>query len=241
MSSPFTVAFVLGATPGKWARVWNERLPETTLDLVAAEQEVALDMLRAGTADVALLRLPVDRAENSDRPLAAIPLYTERAVVVVPKGHASEALDSVALAELEAENVIQGDWRDAVELVAANVGVAVLPQAVARALTRKDVVTRMLDDGPEWQVAVVWRDGSVDPLVEEFIGIVRGRTARSSRGTATANDAAEDTPPSRAAQKSGNGNKKSSGARSSGRTHNGKGAAKRPARAKSFRPQPRKG
>lgn len=193
MPSSFTVAFVLGATPGKWARVWNERLPDIPLDLVASEQEDALAMLRSGAADVALVRLPIDRDFDGDRPLAAIPLYTERAVVVVPKDHAWATSESVLFGDLGAENEVPGDWRSAVELVAANVGVAVMPQSVGRALMRRDAIAKLVDGGPEWQVAIAWRDGSVDPHVEEFIGIVRGRTARSSRGTAGGAEADEAT------------------------------------------------
>ncbi|GAA1218924.1 LysR family transcriptional regulator substrate-binding protein [Rhodoglobus aureus] len=191
MPSSFTVAFVIGATPGKWARVWNERLVNVPLSLVASEQEEALDMLRSGAADVALIRLPIDLDFDGDRPLAAIPLYTERAVVVVPKDHAIAKSDSVHLAELDGENDVSGEWRAATELVAANVGVALMPQSVARALMRRDVTAKLVEDGPEWQVAVAWRDGSVDPHVEEFIGIVRGRTARSSRGTANISDSGD--------------------------------------------------
>lgn len=184
MPSSFTVAFVVGATPGKWARVWNERLADVALNLVASEQEDALAMLRSGSADVALVRLPIDLDFDGERPLAAIPLYTERAVVVVPKEHALAESDSVLLDDVSGESRVAGGWRDSIELVAANLGVAIMPQSVARALTRRDVVATLVEDGPEWQVAVAWRDGSVDPYVEEFIGIVRGRTARSSRGTA---------------------------------------------------------
>jgi DNA-binding transcriptional LysR family regulator len=191
MPSSFTVAFVLGATPGKWARVWNERLVDVPLNLVASEQEEALDMLRSGAADVALIRLPIDRDFDGGRPLAAISLYTERAVVVVPKDHRLATSDSVHLAELDEENDLSGEWRAAIELVATNVGVALMPQSVARTLMRRDVIATLVEDGPEWQVAVAWRDGSVDPHVEEFIGIVRGRTARSSRGTANASDSGD--------------------------------------------------
>ncbi|QYH36211.1 LysR family transcriptional regulator substrate-binding protein [Salinibacterium sp. M195] len=191
MPSSFTAAFVLGATPGKWARVWNERLADVPLDLVSSEQADALAMLRSGAADVALVRLPIDLDFDGDRPLAAIPLYTERAVVVVPKDHPLAKSDVVRLMELNDENVVTDEWREATELVAANVGVAVMPQSVARALMRRDVVAKMLDDGPQWQVAIAWRDGSVDPHVEEFIGIVRGRTARSSRGMASGSESDE--------------------------------------------------
>jgi DNA-binding transcriptional LysR family regulator len=69
----------------------------------------------------------------------------------------------------------------AIELVAANVGVAVMPQSVARAHSRKDVVARPLVDGVETRISLVWPTAGAHPLVDEFIGIVRGRTANSSR------------------------------------------------------------
>lgn len=239
MPTSFTVAFVLGATPGKWSRVWRERLPETPIELVPSEQDEALAMLTAGTADVALVRLPIDRAVDSDRPLAAIPLYTERAVAVIPKEHDLAQGDEATLAELDSAHRITEGWRAAVDLVAANIGITVIPQAVARALQRKDVVSRIISDGPEWQVAVAWRDGSVDPLVEEFIGIVRGRTAKSSRGTAGGSEAEEVESPKRAPRASAP--KKSTSQRANARSSGGKAAPRRPDRPAFNRNKRRKG
>lgn len=239
MPSSFTVAFVLGATPGKWARVWRERLPDTPIELVSSEQVEALAMLKSGEADVALVRLPIERELESDRPLAAIPLYTERAVVVLPKDHELAGSDSLTLAEVGAAQLLDEEWRLAVELAAANVGVAILPQAVARVLARKDVVTRPLDDGQEWQVAVAWREGSVDPLVEEFIGIVRGRTARSSRGSAGTADSEANDGTKRGAR--AGTSKKAVSPRAGGRGSNGKLAPRRPARSTVSRNKRRKG
>ena len=181
---PFVVGFVVGVTPGKWARVWAERLPRHPLELRPLAPSDALAALESGDVDAAFLRLPVD-----DETLSAIPLYTETAVVVVPKDHPAEALDELSLSDLTGDNVIAGDgpldWAAAVELVAANVGVAIMPQSVARALSRRDVVSRPLVDGPESRIALVWPTGKTTELVEEFTGIVRGRTANSSRGAPT--------------------------------------------------------
>ncbi|MEV8254071.1 LysR family transcriptional regulator substrate-binding protein [Rhodoglobus sp. NPDC076762] len=239
MPTSFTVAFVLGATPGKWSRVWRERLPETPIELMPSDQDDALAMLATGSADVALVRLPIDRAVDTDRPLAAIPLYTERAVAVIPKDHELAQGDDLTLAELSSATLIDDEWRAAVDLVAANIGIAVIPQAVARALMRKDVVSRLISDGPEWQVAVAWRDGSVDPLVEEFIGIVRGRTARSSRGTAGGVDAEEADSPKRTSRASGQ--KKPASQRSAARSSGGKATPRRPDRPAFSRNKRRKG
>ncbi|MBX9470390.1 LysR substrate-binding domain-containing protein [Microcella sp.] len=178
------VAFVPGVTPGKWERIWRERRPRGRLDLIPMHQDAALAALTEGTAHMALLR---DAA--ADETWHAIALYREAPVVVAPKGSLVAGLDSVSLADLASlddvvvlpVDLIGGDAADAVELVGANVGVAVMPQSVARATSRKDVVARPLTDGAETGISLVWPTVGGHPLVDEFIGIVRGRTANSSR------------------------------------------------------------
>ncbi len=187
MAEPFVVAFVLGVTPGKWARIWEERLPEHPLTLLPLAPADALAALEGGTAHAAFVRLPVD-----DAGLSAIPLYEEQPVVVMPKDHVLSVLDAVSPADLDGATVLDGEWAADIELVAANVGVTVLPQSVARALSRRDVVARPALEAPTTQVALVWRTDAATELTEEFIGIVRGRTVNSSRGAAK-----EPAPPSR--------------------------------------------
>ncbi|MBX3099735.1 MAG: LysR family transcriptional regulator [Salinibacterium sp.] len=188
LHATFTVAYVLGVTPGKWAGIWRERMPRHPLVLTQTSPADAVTNLVGGDADVALLRLPIEHPL-----LSTIPLYVEKPVVVAPKGHAIEALDEVALTELD--DLLAGEWPDTVELVAANVGVAIMPQSVARALSRKGVIARPVSGAPETRVALVWRETT--PEVEEFIGIVRGRTPNSSRGEPT-----PKTPPTPKTSKS---------------------------------------
>lgn len=175
---PLVVAFVPGVTPGKWERIWRERRPGL-LTLVPLPQSAALDALRDGTAHMVLARdTPADDTWH------AIPLYREAPVVVAPRGSLVAALDAVDLADLADETVLPLDLdrpADAVELVAANVGVAILPQSVARATSRKDVVARPLRDGTETGISLVWPQDDAHPLSDVFVGIVRGRTANSSR------------------------------------------------------------
>ncbi|MEP6481905.1 MAG: LysR family transcriptional regulator substrate-binding protein [Rhodoglobus sp.] len=178
MPEPFVVAFVVGVTPGKWARAWEERMPRHPLTLQQLAQPAALAALADGTADVALLRLPV-----ADDALSVIPLYTERPVAVAAKGHAIEAADEVSLADLAEFMILDdSDWAAAVELAAANVGIAIMPQSVARAHSRRDVTARLVTDAADTRIALAWPTEHTTPAVEQFVGIVRGRTANSSRG-----------------------------------------------------------
>ncbi|WP_370355264.1 LysR family substrate-binding domain-containing protein [Catenulispora sp. EB89] len=210
----FRLAYVPGVTPAKWVRTWGERLPEVPLELVAVTAAEAHATLVEAGADAGLVRLPVDR----DR-LSAIPLYAETTVVVVPKDHELTALDEVAPDDLGDYIVLHPmddclEWEqlpgrpaisrpettaDAIELVAAGIGVLLVPQSLARLHHRKDLTYRTMTGVPESQVVLSWPAGETSDLVEEFIGIVRGRTVNSSRGRG-AQDAASAAKPGKTAK-----------------------------------------
>jgi DNA-binding transcriptional LysR family regulator len=83
--------------------------------------------------------------------------------------------------ELEGEHLLAGEERESVELAAANVGVAIMPQSLARLYARRDVVARPVTDHATTRIGLVWPEDGAHPLIDEFIGIVRGRTVNSSR------------------------------------------------------------
>lgn len=197
MDGVFRVGFVTGATPDKWARTWRERHPRSPLELVPVEEDSQEEGVRGGVLDMCLMRLPVDRDG-----LHCIPLYDEQPVVVAGREHwlaAGEPGEEVALADLAEEQLVlpersgwtpevpQLDWpamtaKDAIEVVASGTGVVVVPQSVARLHARRDVVTRPVGDAAPTTVGLVWLIENEDQRVGEFVGIVRGRTPRSSRG-----------------------------------------------------------
>lgn len=202
------LAVVPGVLPTRWARTWAERHPDRRLVIEPTPDAVVVAALRAGDVDAALLRLPLPPgaalADGGD--LAAIPLYVEVTVVVVPRDDVLAGLEEVSADHLAGHLagrslLVPGDdvlgWTDhpggvgpatpttaqALELVAAGAGVAVLPMSLARAHHRKDVVAVPVTGAPTSTVALAWPAASSDPWIEELIGVVRGRTARSSRGT----------------------------------------------------------
>lgn len=193
----FRLGYVPGVTPGKWARIWAERRPHVPLELVPATTGEAVDLVRTGAVDAGVVRLPIDRTG-----LHAIPLYTETTVAVVPKGHLLTAAEQATVADLADEIVLRpqddtlawpGDrpgraaasdpatTAEAVELVAAGVGLLVVPQSLARLHHRRDLTYRPLTDAPGSGVVLAWPDAENTEEMEEFIGVVRGRTAHSSR------------------------------------------------------------
>ena len=168
-------------------------------ELVHTEPADAADLLRSGVADVAL-RPAARRGDD----LSVIPLYTEATVVVVPKDHvvtvADDEIDAADLADetliVPLDDTLPGPTppaprsraapcqttSDAVDLVAAGVGVLVLPQSLGRLHQRRGLTVRMVRDAPGSAVGLAWVTDRYDEFTEEFIGIVRGRTATSSRG-----------------------------------------------------------
>jgi len=194
---PLVLGAIPGATPGRWVETWRERTPSAPLDLrwiTVSAQRAALD---AGDVDAAIVRLPIERAG-----LHVIPLYEEVAVVVASAESHLLAADELDVADLAGETLIvpaddvlgievpgvlppafdpPATTEDAVALVAAGVGVTVVPMSLARLHHRRDVDHRPLRGGPASAVALAWVADRTTPEVEAFVGIVRGRTANSSR------------------------------------------------------------
>jgi len=193
----FRVAYAPGVTPGKWAGVWAERVRDVPLRLIQMPAAEIVPLLRDGGVDAAFVRLPVDREA-----LHVIPLYLETTVVVVPKDHAVAAVEELELADLADEDVFEPldevlAWGErpgqpaftrpestaaAIELVASGTGVLLLPQSLARLHPRKDLTYRAVTDAPQSQIGLAWLEAETSDLMEELIGIVRGRTPNSSRG-----------------------------------------------------------
>lgn len=178
--------YVAGVSPAKWLRAWAERRPDLPLEAERVDEPVQLDALLAGDADLAFVRLPIETEG-----LHAIPLWEEVAVAVLPKDHPLADADALELADLadEPRAPEHGDPAMTVELVAAGTGWAILPHSLARLHHRRDVVAIPVTDAAPTRIALVWRVERDDDDIQEFVGVVRGRTARSSRGAASPEEA----------------------------------------------------
>ncbi|QKJ18412.1 LysR family substrate-binding domain-containing protein [Microbacterium hominis] len=193
----FRLGAIPGATPGKWIDAWRERMPRTELVLAALAVADQRRALVDDEVDAALVRLPIDRED-----LHVIALYEEVPVVVVSAESHLSLAEELELADLAGEVVIRprddvlavevpgglpprfdppADTAEAIATVATGVGIVIVPMSLARLHHRKDVVHRPLRDGPASSVALAWVAARTTTEVEAFVGIVRGRTARSSR------------------------------------------------------------
>ncbi|MFJ6678359.1 LysR substrate-binding domain-containing protein [Microbacterium sp. NPDC091382] len=196
-SGPFRLGAIPGATPGKWIDIWKTRMPRNPLELVPVTVAGQRDAVTGDVVDAAIVRLPIKRDG-----LNVIALYEEQTVVVCAADSHLTAADELAADDLVGEvRIVPGDdvlsfevpgtepprfaapatTGDAIETVAAGIGIVLVPMSLARLHHRKDVAFRPLAEAPTSAVAIAWPAEGASELVDTFVGIVRGRTSNSSR------------------------------------------------------------
>lgn len=182
-----TIAFATGTEPGKWFRRYKE-LTGDELAVVPADDPFAL---LGSEAVLALTRLPDARVTDD---FHVVRLYEEAPGVAVPKDSVFAEVGTVSRADL-VEEIVNLDFeaqpriddlRSALQVVAANVGVVYAPLPLLKNLSKKQVTALPLPagEGPVTPVALVWRKTDDCNAVQDFVGVAKGRTARSSRGAA---------------------------------------------------------
>lgn len=224
---PLRIGFARGVAPSKWANRWKAAHPERPLELVPLLPSGALPRDEEAV-DVILERtLPSSRPSGTDDTADAeatrhtVRLYTEAVALVVPVDHelaerSSVDIEDLALVTLLAHPDHAAEWPDsepwadpsyapkhvkgALDLVASGLGAILLPLPLARHLgqKREHAVLPVVGDLPGTTIWASWdviRDGAD---VQAFIGVLRGRTARSSRPDAESPDADGSDPAARA-------------------------------------------
>ena len=179
------LAFVTGTEPGKWFQRFQDNTAHGGLSTIDADDGMA--ELLAGRVDLALTRLPDARLDDS---FHVVRLYEEAPGVAVPKDSVyAEVGEALALADVSDEHlnyrltdageVDIAAVREALQVVAANVGIAIAPLPLLKILSKKQVVPLALkgSEVPVTEIALVWRKAEDN----DFVGIAKGRTARSSR------------------------------------------------------------
>ena len=176
-------------------------------------------------AHMSILRPDREPASADGEKYHSIRLYEELPVVILPVDHVLTVLDEVPVEELAEEFLLQPAsdipayeevsraWRESagrivpegltdketIELVAAGVGLYIVPMSIARFYHRKDLTYRPVAGLDLYPVHLVWprapkgepRSEELEALLQDFIGIVRGRTATSERGSETRQARAE--------------------------------------------------
>ena len=186
-------------------------------------------------AHMSIVRPDREPASTDGEKYHSIRLYEELPVVILPVDHVLTVLDEVPVEELAEEFLLQPasdipayeeasrTWRksagrivpegltdkETIELVAAGVGLYIVPMSIARFYHRKDLTYRPVAGLDTYPVHLVWprapkgepRSEELEALLQDFIGIVRGRTATSDRGSETRQARAERIAAEKAKEK----------------------------------------
>lgn len=186
-------------------------------------------------AHMSIVRPDREPASTDGEKYHSIRLYEELPVVILPVDHVLTVLDEVPVEELAEEFLLQPAsdipayeevsraWREnagrivpegltdkeTIDLVAAGVGLYIVPMSIARFYHRKDLTYRPVAGLDTYPVHLVWprapkgepRSEELEALLQDFIGIVRGRTATSERGSETRQARAERIAAEKAKEK----------------------------------------
>lgn len=191
-----TIAFVTGTEPGKWFRRYEEFSGARLSTLPSSDPFPLLTAPGGAGADLALVRLPDPRVGEEYH---VVRLYEEAAGVAVPKDSVyAEVGEEVRWSDVSGEHLnyafsaaappaeAEAELRSALQVVAANVGIAVGPLPLLRALSKKQVAALPLAApagvAAATEVGLVWLKERDADDIQDFVGVAKGRTARSSRG-----------------------------------------------------------
>lgn len=94
-----------------------------------------------------------------------------------PDDYAAESVTD----PLDAPEQVGAGERMAIQLAATGSGYTRLPASVARMFGQKDVIVLPTDMHPGWEVGLAWRKAADSELVQDFIGVTKGRRPSSSR------------------------------------------------------------
>jgi len=177
----------------------RERFPQLELLLVEEKSDVLLTQLRNGQLDAALLALPLH-----DEQLHAEFLFEEPFVLAAPEGHPLAAHATLAMGDLADERLLllqdghclrdqaldvchlagaleksefQATSLETLrQMVAANVGVTLLPMLAVKPPVARSENIRLLgftgEDAPSRRIAMVWRRSSaMGDFLQQLAGI----------------------------------------------------------------------
>ena len=221
--------------PAPEAAAEGENAAEAPAEAVEHAPVPVVEVPENPFAHMSIVRPDREPASTDGEKYHSIRLYEELPVVILPVDHVLTVLDEVPVEELAEEFLLQPAsdipayeevsraWRESagrivpegltdketIELVAAGVGLYIVPMSIARFYHRKDLTYRPVAGLDLYPVHLVWprapkgepRSEELEALLQDFIGIVRGRTATSERGSETRQARAERIAAEKAKEK----------------------------------------
>jgi DNA-binding transcriptional LysR family regulator len=191
-SKTFTIGFMPGLTVTEAVRAFGASHPGIDVELIRTTWNDQVDVLHDGRVDVSVVRLPIDQAGLTVRPL-----FEEPRVAMLPSDHRLAGKPVIDITDLADEHLLQDpdavpEWRDiALELrtrtakpipvmrsveeklehVAAGRGISIIPLSVATFYQRSDVVAVPVDDLALNAVCLAWVSSRRSHLIHDFAAL----------------------------------------------------------------------
>jgi len=198
----FTIGFMPGLIVTEAVCALTSRHPQLTVEVLRTNWDDQTAVVHDGRADVSYIRLPVDQSGLQVRPL-----LTEPRVAALPAGHRLAGKDTLAIADLADEHLLQDpaavpEWRDVatemrdpdrrrapffrtveekLEHVAAGRGIVLLPLSTALFYTRPGVAYSHVSDIAPNQVCLAWDATRRSQLIQDFVAIAADHLPVASR------------------------------------------------------------
>jgi DNA-binding transcriptional LysR family regulator len=188
----FTIGFMPGLIVTDAVCALTSSHPQLTVNVLRTDWLDQTAVLHDGRADVSYIRLPVDQGG-----LQVQALLAEPRVAVLPVGHRLAGKDTISIADLADEHLLQDpdavpEWRDIatemrarrrrdvpffrtveekLEHVAAGHGIVLLPLSTAVFYTRPGIAYSHVSDIPPNQVCLAWDATRRSRLIQDFAAI----------------------------------------------------------------------
>jgi len=187
-------------------KVFRQRFPGVEIELHELKSSELIQSLHQGRIHVGLVRMPVN-----DELLSVEPILQEKLVVALPEQHPLAEKTRVAFRDLAGEafllpprQIAQGFYDQLAELsaqagfslrigaeasqlqtilnlVAAGMGITVVPESVMQMSGRGVVFKRLPEPAPTMEIAVAWRRDDPSQVLQAFLEVVR-EAARKNVG-----------------------------------------------------------
>ncbi|TDW75861.1 LysR family transcriptional regulator [Kribbella pratensis] len=191
-SKTFTIGFMPGLTVTEAVRAFGASHPDIDVELIRTTWNDQVDVLHDGRVDVSIVRLPIDQAGLTVRPL-----FEEPRVAMLPSDHRLAGKPVIDITDLADEHLLQDpdavpEWRDIarelrtrtakpipmmrsveekLEHVATGRGISIIPLSVATFYQRSDVVAVPVDDLALNAVCLAWVSSRRSRLIHDFAAI----------------------------------------------------------------------
>ena len=198
----FTIGFMPGLIVTEAVCALAGRHPQLTVNVLRTGWDDQTEVIRDGRVDVSYIRLPADQSGLQVRALLAEPR-----VAALPAGHRLAGKDTITIADLADEHLLQDpaavpEWRDIatemrarrrrgapvfrtveekLEHVAAGHGIVLLPLSTAVFYTRPGVAYSHVSDIPPNQVCLAWDASRRSRLIQDFAAIAADYPPVASR------------------------------------------------------------